>query len=100
MQSESAAHNLEAAKNVAAVGTFRYAVSTDPQRSNRGMSVTIQVRVDQMAKERSQPCNKAELIPPPHAPNAETVAAIQAAERGELVHIGHPLNLIADLDAD
>ena len=97
MQSESAAHNLEAAKNVAAVGTFRYAVCTDPQRSNRGMSVTIQVRVDQMAKERSQPCNKAELIPPP---NAETVAAIQAAERGELVHIGHPLNLIADLDAD
>ena len=35
-----------------------------------------------------------------HAPNEETIAAIQAAERGELIRIGHPSNLIADLDAD
>ena len=94
------------------------------------MSVTIQVRVDEtvkdeaalvladaglnlstavrmflvrVARERSlpfDPFDKAGPFPPPHAPNEETIAAIRAAERGELVRIGHPSNLIADLDAD
>ena len=47
------------------------------------------------------PFDKAGPIPPPpHAPNEETVAAIQAAERGEVIRIGHPSNLIAELDDD
>lgn len=33
-------------------------------------------------------------------PNEETIAVIRAAEPGELIRIGHPSNLIAELDAD
>lgn len=33
-------------------------------------------------------------------PNEETIAAIRAAERGELIRIGHPSHLIVDLEAD
>ena len=65
------------------------------------MSVTIQVRV---ARERALPFDPFDkagpMLSPPHAPNEETIAAIQAAERGELVRIGHPSKLIADLGAD
>lgn len=61
------------------------------------MSMTIQVRV---ARERSLPFDPFDKASPPHAPNEETVAAIKAADRGELVHVGHPSDLIAELDAD
>lgn len=60
------------------------------------MSMTIQVRV---ARERSLPFDPSDKASPPHAPNEETVAAIKA-DRGELVHVGHPSDLIAELDAD
>jgi DNA-damage-inducible protein J len=33
-------------------------------------------------------------------PNAETVAAMKAARRGELVEVGSVENLLADLHAD
>lgn len=36
----------------------------------------------------------------PLVPNAETVAAMKAARRGETVNVGHPSNLIASLNAD
>ena len=36
----------------------------------------------------------------PLAPNAETVEAMKAARRGELVTVGHPSNLLASLNAD
>lgn len=47
------------------------------------------------------PFDKAGRIPPPpHAPNDETVAATRAAERREVIRIGHPSNLIAEPDTD
>lgn len=36
----------------------------------------------------------------PLVPNAETVAAMKAARRGELVTVGDPSNLLASLNAD
>ena len=36
----------------------------------------------------------------PLAPNAETIEAMKAARRGELVTAGHPSNLLASLNAD
>jgi len=36
----------------------------------------------------------------PLVPNAETVEAMRAARRGELVTVGHPSNLLASLNAD
>ena len=36
----------------------------------------------------------------PLAPNAETVEAMEAARRGELVTVCHPGNLLASLNAD
>ena len=36
----------------------------------------------------------------PLGPNAETVEAMRAARRGELVTVGHPSNLLASLNAD
>ncbi len=36
----------------------------------------------------------------PLVPNAETVAAMQAARRGDLVTVGKPAALIASLNAD
>jgi len=36
----------------------------------------------------------------PFIPNAETVDAIKAARRGELVHVGHIDNLLTSLNAD
>ena len=35
----------------------------------------------------------------PLVPNAETIAAMKAARRGELVKVGHPKNLLASLNA-
>lgn len=34
------------------------------------------------------------------SPNAETIAAMEAARRGELVTVGSPENLLASLNAD
>ena len=68
------------------------------------LSTAVRMFLVRVARERSlpfDPFDKAGPIPPPpHAPNEETIAAIQAAERGDLIRIGHPSNLIADLDAD
>ena len=69
------------------------------------LSTAVRMFLVRVARERALPFDplrqgRAAPPPPPHAPNEETVAAIQAAERGELVHVGHPANLIADLDAD
>ena len=36
----------------------------------------------------------------PLVPNAETVAAMKAARRGELVTVGHPSKLLARLNED
>lgn len=36
----------------------------------------------------------------PLMPNAETVAAMQAARRGDVVKVGAPANLLASLNAD
>lgn len=36
----------------------------------------------------------------PWMPNAETIAAMKAARRGELVTVGSPENLLASLNAD
>jgi DNA-damage-inducible protein J len=36
----------------------------------------------------------------PLVPNAETVEAMKAARRGELVTVGKPENLLASLNAD
>ena len=36
----------------------------------------------------------------PLVPNAETVAAMKAARRGEVVTVGKPANLLASLNAD
>lgn len=36
----------------------------------------------------------------PLVPNAETIEAMKAARRGELVTVGKPANLIASLNAD
>ena len=36
----------------------------------------------------------------PLVPNAETIAAMEAARRGDVVDIGGPQDLLADLDAD
>ncbi len=36
----------------------------------------------------------------PWTPNAETIAAMKAARRGELVTVGSPENLLASLNAD
>ena len=36
----------------------------------------------------------------PLVPNAETVAAMKAARRGETVTVGHPADLLASLNAD
>ena len=36
----------------------------------------------------------------PLIPNAQTVDAMKATRRGELVTVGHPSNLIASLNAD
>ena len=68
------------------------------------LSTAVRMFLVRVAKERSLPFDPFDKAgpfpPPPHAPNEETIAAIRAAERGELVRIGHPSNLIADLDAD
>ena len=71
--------------------------ATDPAMDRAGHQTPL-------SRERSLPFDPFDKAgptpPPPHAPNEETVAAIQAAERGELTRIGHPSNVIADLDAD
>ena len=36
----------------------------------------------------------------PLVPNAETIAAMHAARRGEVVKVGKPANLLASLNAD
>ena len=36
----------------------------------------------------------------PLVPNAETVEAMKAARRGEVVTVGHPSSLLASLNAD
>ena len=36
----------------------------------------------------------------PPAPNAETVEAMKAARRGDLVELGSPADILADLHAD
>jgi len=36
----------------------------------------------------------------PLVPNAETVGAMKAARRGDLVTVGKPSNLLANLNAD
>ena len=36
----------------------------------------------------------------PFVPNAETIAAMEAAQRGELTRVGSVANLMAELDAD
>ena len=68
------------------------------------LSTAVRMFLVRVARERALPFdpfdNAGPFPPPPHAPNEETIAAIRAAERGELIHIGHPSNLIADLDAD
>ena len=68
------------------------------------LSTAVQMFLVRVAKECAlpfDPFDKAgQISPPPHAPNEETIAVIQAAEGGELVHVGHPADLIADLDAD
>ena len=68
------------------------------------LSTAVRMFLVRVASERSLPFDPYDKVgpipPPPHAPNEETIAAMQAAERGELVRIGHPSNLIAELDAD
>ena len=68
------------------------------------LSTAVRMFLVRVARERSlpfDPFDKAGPIPPPpHAPNEETIAAIQAAERGDLIRIGDPSNLIADLDTE
>lgn len=68
------------------------------------LSTAVRMFLLRVARDRAFPFDPSEntnpFPPPPHAPNDETIAAIRAAERGELVHIGPPSNLIADLDAD
>lgn len=68
------------------------------------LSTAVRLFLFRVARERALPFDPSENVgpfpPPPHAPNDETVAAIRAAEQGELVHVGSPSNLIADLDAD
>lgn len=74
--------------------------------ANAGLNLSTAVRMFlvRVAKERALPFDPFDKAgptpPPPHAPNEETIAAIRAAERGELVRVGHPSTLIADLDAD
>ena len=74
--------------------------------ADAGLDISSAVRMFlfRVAKERALPFDPSEntgpFPPPPHAPNDETIAAIRAAERGELVRVGDPSNLIADLDAD
>ena len=68
------------------------------------LSTAVRMFLFRVARERALPFDPSghtnPFPPPPHAPNDETIAAIRAAERGELVHVGSPSNLIADLDAD
>ena len=68
------------------------------------LSTAVRMFLVRVAKERALPFDPFDSAgpfpPPPHAPNEETIATIRAAERGELVRIGHPSNLIAELDAD
>ena len=68
------------------------------------LSTAVRMFLFRVARERALPFDPSENVGPfplpPHAPNDETVAAIRAAEQGELVHVGSPSNLIEDLDAD
>lgn len=68
------------------------------------LSTAVRMFLFRVAREHALPFDPSENVgpfpPPPHAPNDETIAAIRAAEQGELVHVGSPSNLIADLDAD
>ena len=68
------------------------------------LSAAVRMFLVRVARERAlpfDPFDRADPLPsPPHAPNEETIAALQAAERGELVRIRHPSKLIAELDAD
>ena len=68
------------------------------------LSTAVRMFLVRVARERALPFDPFDSAgpfpPPPHAPNEEIIAAIRAAERGELVRIGHPSNLIAELDAD
>ena len=89
-------------------------VRLDERVKDEAVSVLADVGLDlptavrmflfRVARERALPFDPSENVgpfpPPPHAPNDETIAAIRAAEQGELVHIGSPSNLIPDLDAD
>ena len=74
--------------------------------ADAGLSLTAAVRLflTRVARERRLPFDPVEhptsVSPPPHTPNEETVQAIRASEEGELVRVGHPENLIAELDAD
>ena len=46
-----------------------------------------------IAADKALPCE-------PWTPNAETIEAMKAARRGELVTVGSPENLLASLNAD
>ena len=53
----------------------------------------IRIMIAQIAKDKALPFE-------PFMPNEETIAAIQAARRGEVVKVGNIENLFADLHAD
>jgi DNA-damage-inducible protein J len=53
----------------------------------------IRMMIVQIAKDKALPFE-------PFMPNEETIAAIQAARRGEVVKVGTTENLFADLHAD
>ena len=53
----------------------------------------IRTMIVQIAKDKALPFE-------PFMPNEETIAAIQAARRGEVVKVGTIENLFADLHAD
>jgi DNA-damage-inducible protein J len=53
----------------------------------------IRMMIVQIAKDKALPFE-------PFMPNEETIAAIQAARRGEVVKVGTIENLFADLHAD
>ena len=68
------------------------------------LSTAVRMFLVRVAKDRSLPFDPfdqaAALAAPPHTPNEETIEAMRASEKGEMVRIGHPSNLVAELDAD
>ena len=57
------------------------------------VSDAFRILLTRVAREKALPFE-------PLVPNAETVEAMKAARRGELVTVGKPENLLASLNAD